>query len=198
MSGMIFDERFLMKKNIALLPFFFIFLSFTSTVEQCLIWRKEKKIQWEDFEAVIPSQTVHAAISKVAVNYSYNSVRDSIKLVVEACFTKKQSWVIPENKTDYLLNHEQRHFDIAEINARKFRQYALKWDGKYNIAGYLSEGNDIFSKSLDTMQDTYDKETNHSINKKEQKKWDAKIDSLLNSYSSYENSIIMLSRRKKP
>lgn len=37
-----------------------------------------------------------------------------------------KSWVRPDKKSDYILNHEQRHFDITFINATRFMQEAKR------------------------------------------------------------------------
>lgn len=171
-------------------------LSFMPANDLCKRWDKNVKLTWGDFTGIVPVNPQHGAITHAGINYTSSFINDTLNLDIIACFTKNQSWVDVEKESDYALDHEQRHFDIAEINARKFRQYALKWDGKYNITTYLSDGSDIFFKSMNDMQTLYDKETRHSQNKPFQQKWDKKIDSLLNVYSAYENPLVKLPRHK--
>src|SRR5690606_40361550 len=37
-------------------------------------------------------------------------------------FNPHLSWVVPASRNDYLLKHEQLHFDITELHARKLRR----------------------------------------------------------------------------
>ena len=41
---------------------------------------------------------------------------------VYAHFYPDKSWVIKEQSSEHILNHEQLHFDITELHARKFRK----------------------------------------------------------------------------
>jgi hypothetical protein len=166
--------------------------------DPCQQWKKDYKLTWDDFKGALPTTTSDAvALTYAGVSYNSKLMSDTMVVEIKTCFTKEKSWVIAEDTTPYLLNHEQRHFDIAEINTRILRKYALTWDGKYNLNAFLSEGNDNFLRNLNQMNNTYDKETNHSKNKTAQTKWNKKIDSLLNIYSLYENPVVKLPRRKK-
>lgn len=170
--------------------------SFT-VISPCLQWDKNYKIAWSDFLGTVPTNTEgHGAITNAGINCSVKPVKDSLQIIIEACFNKEQSWVVVEKETEYALNHEQRHFDLAEVHARMLRQYALKWDGKYNINAYISEGSDLFLQKLANMQVLYDKETDRSRNKPYQQLWNKKIDSMLTAYCAYENPILKLPKHK--
>lgn len=163
----------------------------------CIHWDKNFKLSWSDFKGLVPPFSEHGAMASCAVKSDNKVENDSVLLIIFACFSINHSWVIKEKATEYGLNHEQRHFDIAEIHARKFRKYLYEWNKQDNINDYILTGNElIVVKSLNAMEELYDLETNHSINKNEQGKWDRKIDSLLNVYSAYENPIVKLPRHK--
>jgi len=53
--------------------------------------------------------------------------------------------VVKSAKTDYLLNHEQRHFDIAEIFARKLRKELEEYTFNKNN---LKEIENLYKKYL--------------------------------------------------
>ena len=90
------------------------------------------------------------------------------------------------HKTDYILSHEQGHFDIAEIFARKL--YKKMSEYKFNRRTYQKELNKIYQDILDEkeeIQNDYDRETNHSINKEKQAEWLKKLKRLLEEYEDY-------------
>lgn len=98
----------------------------------------------------------------------------------------KKSWLKDNwDRAEYALNHEQRHFDITEVYARKataaFKEY------KYNRKTVKDDINRIFNSFLEEqykVQLLYDKETKHSLNISKQKEWDAKIDKWLQEYEN--------------
>jgi predicted secreted Zn-dependent protease len=84
------------------------------------------------------------------------------------------------NKTAHVLKHEQGHFDIAEIFARKlFRQMT---EYRYNNRTYKEDLTAIYDNIVAEkakMQGDYDRETNHSLNRYKQNEWLKKIEALL-------------------
>ncbi len=80
-------------------------------------------------------------------------------------------------KHDKILNHEQRHFDISEIYARKFKRKAIELCKKTtNIDSLLPQLFDHYHKKLRETQYKYDFETEHGMNKEMQKVWNGAID----------------------
>ena len=90
------------------------------------------------------------------------------------------------HKTDYILSHEQGHFDIAEIFARKLNKKMSEYN--FNKKTYQQEVNKIYQDILDekeAMQNDYDRQTNHSINKEKQAEWLKKIEKMLDQYKDF-------------
>ena len=102
-----------------------------------IIWSKDYKLTWEDFKGRPKSSSKFGAItiSSVRKNFSYKNGKISIN--AETIFFKKDSWVKDNAKILSLLGHEQLHFDIAELFARKFRKAIsatkFKKNGEKNI-----------------------------------------------------------------
>ncbi len=109
------------------------------------------------------------------------------------------SWVRPDAKTDLLLRHEQGHFDITEIFARKKAKQLVGESESATAGGGTPAENDkealekttekieqkvmeicvaIFEEEND-MQEAYDKQTKHGTDDNQQKKWDGKIKKML-------------------
>ena len=77
------------------------------------------------------------------------------------------------------LVHEQLHFDISELFARKMRKQLSK---KHFTKRVKSEINAIYEsilKELSDFQNLYDAETNFSRNKEQQLFWNRKIQEAL-------------------
>ena len=85
--------------------------------------------------------------------------------------------------------HEQGHFNIAELFARKLRKaYAVY---KFNVQTVGKDIDKLFilNKLERTEMDMeYDKETNFSRNRKEQLLWNKKIEIELNNLTKYASS----------
>ena len=162
-----------------------LFHSFTKKGNEDYIpWNTERKLSWEDFLAPSPVNTSDAALTTTYVGFSFSKTRDVISYKIECKFQKSRSW--GRVKTDYILKHEQGHFDIAEIFARKLNKEIKEYLAKNNN----HEGmNPIYSKLMQEkrdMQALYDSESNHSINKTKQAEWNEKIEDLLDELESYK------------
>ena len=89
-------------------------------------------------------------------------------------------------KTDYILAHEQGHFDITEIFARKLNEALQNYD--FNRKNFKKDINDIYQsivKEKEEYQKAYDEESDHSRNRKVQYDWLEKIDKLLEETDPY-------------
>ncbi|MCF6212686.1 MAG: DUF922 domain-containing protein [Flavobacteriaceae bacterium] len=151
-------------------------------------WSKDRKLIWSDFKGA-PNEEVFAYAqtaykieiipSDVLID-SRNNIRDYKKLSIQTNFYTKNSWVT--DKSDYLLAHEQLHFDIAELYARKMRT-AFKKLKKQKIANFDSYVN-IYKKlwvECRKTQKDFDEKTNHGLKIKENNEWINKVNLQLKS-----------------
>lgn len=142
------------------------------------------KLKWEDFSGPVDPTSKYAATTHYQIIYTYKVISTrgsqvSLDLQVSTRL-RGNSWVKPTQRSDKLLAHEQGHFDIARIHALKFKQAILStvllkdtYNEKINLVFQLY----LINAKLMGLQ--YDEETNHSLNKSEQKRWNQKINSLL-------------------
>ena len=100
---------------------------------------------------------------------------------VSASFVSEKSWMKKPVAT--LLAHEQLHFDITEIFARRFYQEVIKLtSAKRNVLSALfKKEND----ECDQWQEQYDSETNHGTNELMQARWTEKVTALLQPGKEY-------------
>ncbi|MCR4427811.1 MAG: DUF922 domain-containing protein [Caldiserica bacterium] len=82
-----------------------------------------------------------------------------------------------------LLNHEQKHLDLAQAFAKKFKRVleSLKGEGSTKEEAFrdldkkVHEAYDNIHKEWEQVDKQYDAETNHGTDAEKQKEWDQKI-----------------------
>ena len=150
-------------------------------------WRNDYKLKYSDFKASSKGSPGFAvATTSSAFGYSITDRGGVISGSIYVRFYCEESWWNPDFMLDEVLEHEQLHFDICELFGRKL--YKEVWSlrnrdklNKRNIQRLQSE----FEKQYADYQDLYDKETDHSTNGNEQRKWNKKIKRELNELSDY-------------
>jgi len=105
-------------------------------------------------------------------------------------FHPSRSYVFAQNIRDLdLLTHELYHFHISEYYTRLLRKEIL--GNPKNISdNMIIRLNKKYYEFENEMQLNYDEDTYHSYVMQEQKKWEIKIDSLLQSLESFSNPLI--------
>ncbi len=153
--------------------------------EDEIVWHSNHKLKWTDFKGRPERSQPYEAISFCSIESKVSQLNNEAEFEMIAKFDKTKSWT----KTDtsaHILNHEQRHFDITEIYTRKIRK-AIS-DKPLTMNDYYEQFKEIHTKYLrevDSCQNSYDLETNHSKNKLQQKLWDRKIEMQLDSLKNY-------------
>ncbi len=155
-------------------------------------WNKSQKLKWKDFLGTLDPDIFAYALTSYKIDIIPESVavdnNDNIlnykTLSVTANFYKKQSWSVSQDLN--LLNHEQLHFDIAELFARKIRKRfsELKTIEEKRFSVYWNEYSKLW-KDCRAFQKQYDIETNHGAKLDENKKWAENIGSLLEAFKEY-------------
>ena len=141
----------------------------------------KKRLAWTDFKGV--PDTKHFGGAVTASGYAFDAdVKMDSKIIylnvgVYVFFTKSLSWKKPTINSDYHLLHEQVHFDITRLGAENFIRELVS--AKFTKENYNNVLDSVFDKSYSenvALQEQYDTETNHSINRQVQLKWNDKIE----------------------
>ena len=171
-----------------LLPLFILSLSLTSfgqsADEELISWNPNQKLAWADYKGNAKPDTDAAASTATYLGIEYNFNSKGFSYKITCSFSKTRSWGL--HKTDYILAHEQGHFDIAEIFARKLNMQMSEY--KFNKNSFKEDLKKIYltiTAEKEEMQNEYDRETNHSINKDKQTEWLKKIDQLLKEHKAF-------------
>jgi hypothetical protein len=175
--------------------------------DSIIIWNISRKLTLNDFKKLKGNNIKSTidnrkafAYSNVSVflNPSYINCEDLDEVIVYTIFNKNKSW---KNKylengkyikydKNYLLNHEQIHFDISEIYVRKIRYLIKSMKNDCDFEVFKGKYYKLL-KDLAVVQAKYDKQTKHSLDKIKQKKWNKKVDSLLREYKDYEMNVTL-------
>ena len=198
-----------MKNQILKNIFFFIgfisLLSFSFVKDEFILWQENKKLKIQDFKAdnkdtiKVNRKQFLGAISAIRIEYSSfqrnkNSVPD---FSIKTYFDPNESWMLLKN--DYVLQHEQIHFDLTELYARKMRKSveSLRQKNVTNISIYrkkIQHWNVMKEKASNQFdadnQDYYIKIGQKILFQKnpKQEAWKKKVDRELFQYSLFKNA----------
>jgi hypothetical protein len=147
-----------------------------------ILWQK-KSLRWRNFRDVPDSVGPHAkslAVTSSRLEQRYYRVGNELHFIVAAWFNPNKSWVrdwvaSSQRMSDQVLNHEQHHFDMCELYARKIRRYLSK--AVFTEATYEKEIPELF-KTFHTQyraeQNKYDSELKDKVYRLDE--WTESID----------------------
>ena len=171
-------------------------------------WSPERKLTKTDFQGRVPAQAVNSSMSWLHIEASWECEVGELVASARATFDPSRSWWrttygnIWGNAGDrtsatraqanarrnvmmldvQLLDHEQLHFDLAELAARRIRKRFEEFKdachdpgGTESIQGLVAE----IDRELQEEQARYDRETSHGVNLRAQDQWKRKIQALL-------------------
>ena len=198
-----------MKNQILKNIFFFIgfisLMSFSFVKDDFILWQENKKLKIQDFKAEnkdtikVNQQQFLGAISAIRIEYSsFQRNKNSVpEFSIKTYFDPNESWMLLKN--DYVLQHEQIHFDLTELYARKMRKSveSLRQKNITNISIYrkkIQHWNAMKEKASNQFdadnQDYYIKIGQKILFQKnpKQEAWKKKVDRELFQYSLFKNA----------
>lgn len=146
-----------------------------------VFYSPRRPLIWSDFKAIPNGKSQFAA--SVFPGFGYKGKTDVINGVIHLNLTmqvfmlQQGSWVKDAARNNYSLNHEQKHFDIVKVVAERFKKKIIP--DSLTIEDYNSIIQYQYIESfreMNRMQEQYDGETQHGINKEAQARWDKIID----------------------
>ena len=145
-----------------------------------ITWKASERLTWDDFKGEIPNNARAAATTASGITYRFSTTgnRDYMKVdfKVDTYFYPNKSWYQPELCDDVILSHEQLHFDISELYARKLTERLNQ--AKFTRNNIKSKVKVIYRKineELNDFQNKYDNETNFSRDREQQLIWNENI-----------------------
>jgi len=149
-------------------------------------WENDKRLAWDDFLCEPKHGTDAVASTSTSLGISYQLNSGQLNYHITCYFNKEKSWGLM--RTDYILAHEQGHFDITEIFARRLNEALQNYH--FNKRSFKKDIGQIYQaivKEKEEYQKRYDGETDHSRNRKTQYDWLEKIENLLTETQPYSN-----------
>ena len=147
-------------------------------------WNMSSRLTWGNFKAAPPANAYNAALTSSSISLDYRTDGQSLTYTIGCHFDQSQSW--GRVKNELILAHEQGHFDISEIYARRLNKAMNQY--RYNSSNAGKDVGAIYQRimqELQQRQNDYDEETDHSRNAAVQKKWLLVIEDELTGLEKY-------------
>lgn len=167
------------------LRFIFVFFAVLFSIgslaqeEATILWNPKQRLSWANFKADPPRNSEIAATTASGLSYQFSTMEENGKYeldyTVNTYFYPNRSWYQPDICDEVILSHEQLHFDISELYARKMRQIMDATTFTKNVKAEVKAIYRQINKELAEFQRVYDRETNYSRNIEQQLVWNEKI-----------------------
>jgi hypothetical protein len=165
-------------------------------------WSKNVPLTQRDFRSKVPSSASDTAHSWVGLDVTWECREGEARSHARAIFDPDQSWWrtgtpaiwggldeglsrtqlenrrTPAERDQDLLRHEQLHFDLTEISARKIRKQfedlsraCATPGGDRRIGTAVAD----IERAWAEEQSRYDKDTDHGANRVTQRQWELRV-----------------------
>ena len=163
------------------------------TSSDALAWSASRPLTWDDFRGTPPpAPGDEGARTAYSLFYGANCTGRRFEFRVIAAVLPRDSWVTAAVlKTPALnarsLRHEQTHFDLSEVHARKMRQFFRELATPCNRSEMeLDSLAQRFAREEATTQRRYDDETNYGRIAAKQTEWDTETARQIARLAEYE------------
>ena len=149
--------------------------------DEVIVWSAVRKLDWKDFKGKPPAGTLGGALSAISHDYAAGCRDQVLQVRVQTVFMPRQSWVTYRIASSGLasrvgLVHEQIHFDLAEVYARRIRKMFRELrDPCPRPDAELMGMAEAVIKDHWTAQRRYDTETENGQVGRRQEDWQRKI-----------------------
>jgi hypothetical protein len=140
-----------------------------------------RTITWSNFSSVTSAPSGQSEYAQIHPDLSYKSFTLARKgkgvtitdVEVNIEVVKADSWVVESKKTDYLLAHEQGHYDILALSAREFYNSlnGLSGESAHDLETQVNSLRELIAKKVSKVDERYDHQTKNSGDQDVQKKW---------------------------
>ncbi|MGI4738271.1 MAG: DUF922 domain-containing protein [Janthinobacterium lividum] len=140
-------------------------------------WSASRPLTVVDFKGRPRTTQTHAALTSANINTGAICKGDVFVGTAQASFDPVASWVRePTTMTPALLRHEQLHFDIAEVYARRLRQQLATMRLSCSKLGDRFERvSQAAYAAWQKAEDDYDLDTRHGLEHARQTQWEAQV-----------------------
>ena len=158
--------------------------------ETQIAWNENRRLAWNDFKGEPDTENYPNTLALTNSGFGFESSINPFKaskIIVRNSFNTFKSWGLTEHQNDYVLKHEQLHFDITEIFTRKLR----KAISDNNLTSKdIDRARALFNSTFQDyklFQDRYDDDTKKGEKKDTQEKWEAIVEIELAKYEAFKS-----------
>jgi hypothetical protein len=155
--------------------------------QEAMVWSLERRLKREDFSGRVPASASTASMSWIHIETEWECKDGTLTAMARATFDPSRSWFRrsqnPMELDIQLLEHEQIHFDIAEVAVRKIRATFQTFTSACAEPGGTEPIEHLIARAdrdLQQEQERFDRETAHGVNARVQAQWKRRILALLN------------------
>lgn len=152
-----------------------------------LFYSRAHPLTYPDFLAV--PRPLHGAVGAVFPSFAYLAEARlqqgvlHLQVQTKVFVVRHSSWLLPSARDAYALNHEQRHFDLVQLVAERFKRKLTP--DSLTLDNYDARMQFQFLQSwreMNQLQEQYDAETAHGQSQAAQQRWNARIEAELRGY----------------
>jgi hypothetical protein len=163
-----------------------------------LLWSARRPLMWSDYRAAPPARRDASALTSYALSFDNDCTGGRYHVRIVAAFLQEKSWVDPtvlaqRDVSRLTLQHEQTHFDLAELHARKMRKAIAALADP--CAMTEDQRRAVVSPFIDEDRETqrrYDRETSNGRDVRWQAEWIRNVSLQLDALRRYADSASQL------
>lgn len=160
--------------------------------DEAIPWSSRRPLTWADFKGRPPNDTGPVAAETAYALIQGAGCKGSVfEFRVVAAFRPNASWVRPSMlrtpaDSARALRHEQTHFDLTEVHARRLRRYFTELMAPCRLStGDLEAAAARIGKDEKAAQTQYDAETSNGRVLAQQARWEKDVAGQLVALAKY-------------
>ena len=158
---------------------FWLLATASTVAPERFAWDEKRLLRWSDFKGSPDTLEPWGASSSTGISQSYAVDGSGVLLkehvVVAAHFYPDFSWSRPRHRSKHLLGHEQTHFDITEVYARKLARRIEAYSFTSNSLKEIKTIYEEIERERVAVQQQFDKESNHSMDHMKEIQWELRV-----------------------
>lgn len=156
----------------------------------CKPWVSGTILGQDDFRGRPTAESTFGAGVQTSFYYSVTFYNGRIVLKTQTCLYKRASWLLMRPPSNRLLQHEQLHFDIAELHRRLFVHAILSTTmTRFNYQRKIRRTYRRYQNALTAFQRAYDDQTEHGADIERQLQWQEDVSQKLDSLGHAQNEL---------
>lgn len=177
-------------KLVIIIVFILLFNGMEVSEPERILWNESVKLSWSDFKGAPKKSANFVASTNSGMSFSYSySLRNgeiSYEFSNESFFYPETSWYKKGEVSDYILQHEQTHFDISELHSRILKKRLEEKVFSKNIKVEVKRLYETVESERIEMQSRYDLETDHSQSEEAEYRWRQFVENQLEKHDPWK------------